>query len=296
MLEKLESLEVGDIIKDIDVKNYTTFKVSCKVSYLVKPKTIDNLISLLKFLRMENIRYKVIGNGSNLVFVKDKFLGVLISLEYFNSLEINKEMVKVGAGFLGLNLVMKTVNEDLSGLEFLSGIPGTIGGAIVQNAGAYGGEISNVVESVLVLNPNYELEVLDKKSLNFSYRSSFLKENPSYICLEVTFRLKKGKKEEMLKLIKERKEERLAKQPLEYPSAGSVFRNPVNDSAGKIIEELGFKGKSIGGAMVSLKHANFIVNTGSATGEEIKKLILEIQKKVKEEKEIDLVLEQELVE
>ncbi len=296
MQERLEDLSIGKILKDIDVKDYTTFKVSCKVSYLVIPDSIESLVRLLKFLRTEKIRYKVIGKGSNLVFVKDTFDGVLIRLDAFSNLEMKENKIIVGAGVSLIECALKLSNLGFTGLEFATGIPGTIGGAVVQNAGAYGSDMSHVVESIKILTPNYEIETWEREKINFYYRGSFLREHPEYICLAATFVLEKGEVEEILETIKERRKKRVDSQPLTYPSAGSVFRNPEGNAVGHIIEKLGFKGKRIGGAEVSQKHANFIINTGNATGKDILNLVTEIKEKVKKEYNIDLICEQEFVE
>ncbi len=183
-----------------------------------------------------------------------------------------------------------------TGLEFATGIPGTVGGAVFNNAGAYGSDMGYIVESILVITPELELKRFYNKELNFHYRTSFLKQNPGYVCLEVNLVLKRGNKEEIIEIIEDRKKRRLMSQPLELPSAGSVFRNPDGLSAWKLIEDLGLKGYQVGGAKVSEKHANFIVTDGTATGEDVIAVIQTIQTKVKEENHIDMLLEQEIVE
>lgn len=296
MIEKLKSLQNVEILENIDIKDYTTFKVSCQVRAIVKPKDLNSLILLLQILREENIRYKVLGKGSNLVFVNPHFEGVLISLEYFNDLKIEENKVFVGAGYSIMKLSLETAKKGLSGLEFASGIPGSMGGALVNNAGAYGSDMSKVVVCAKILTPNYEVKTFANEELKFGYRNSFLQSKNDFICLEVTIKLEEGNKEKILEVIKSRREKRLETQPLEYPSAGSVFRNLETISAWKIVDALGFKGKKVGGAEVSQKHANFIINTGNATGHDIKKLILEIKETIKKEYNIDLVYEQEFVE
>ncbi len=194
-----------------------------------------------------------------------------------------------------MKLALRTARLGLTGLEFASGIPGTVGGAIFMNAGAYKMDMGYVTTTVKVLDPNLNVKVLTNHDLDFHYRSSFLQRAKNYICLEATFLLRKGDRDTILEIIKDRKLRRLETQPLEYPSAGSVFRNPDNDFAGRLIEEVGYKGKRIGDAMVSNKHANFIVNMGNASGDDIKKLILEIKKQIKDKYNIDLIIEQEFV-
>jgi len=165
-----------------------------------------------------------------------------------------------------------------------------------MNAGAYKSDMGYIVESVKVLTPQLEIKTLSNKEMDFHYRTSFLQKNKDYICLEVDIVLNKGNSHEIMELIEERKKRRLETQPLEYPSAGSVFRNPDGDFAGRLIEEVGYRGKSIGDAKVSDKHANFIINNGTATGEDVKKLINEIKDKIKEKYNIELKVEQEFVE
>jgi UDP-N-acetylmuramate dehydrogenase len=183
----------------------------------------------------------------------------------------------------------------LQGLEFACGIPGTIGGAVYMNAGAYKSDVSESLTEVKVLTPDFEVITMKNNELDFSYRHSFFKENKDYLVLEATFKLKKGKKEELLDLALDRKRRRIESQPLEYPSAGSVFRNPPDTFSGKLIEELGLKGYTYGGAEISSKHANFIVNKNNAKASDIKYLIDYARDSVKKEYGIDLILEQELI-
>ena len=295
IIKDLEDLNIGEVISDINLKDYTTYKLEGKGFCLVSPDDVNGLIKLLKYLKENNIKYKIIGNGSNLIF-NETYDGVLIKLDSFQNLEIVGNRIVVGAGYSLIKLALRVSRLGLTGLEFATGIPGTIGGSIYMNAGAYKSDMGYVVSSIKVINPNLEVEILENKELDFHYRTSFLQKNPDYICIEATMYLKKGDQKEIMELINERKIRRLETQPLEYPSAGSVFRNPEGDFAGRLIESIGYKGKKCNGAMVSLKHANFIINTGKATGNDIKKLIKEIQDKVKLEYNIELKVEQEFVE
>lgn len=295
-IEEIENLNIGEVIPKISLKDYTTYKAGGNALGLVIPDDLDGLIRLIKYLRYKKIRYKILGNGSNLIFSDSFYNGILIKLDNFNKLEINDNYVTVGAGYPLTKLSLRVARRGLAGLEFASGIPGTIGGAIYMNAGAYKMDMGYITTTVKVLDPNLEIKILTNKDLDFHYRTSFLKKTNNYICLEATLLLRKGDTDTILEVIKDRKQRRLETQPLEYPSAGSVFRNPEGDFAGRLIEEIGYKGKRIGDAMVSLKHANFIVNIGQASGDDIKKLIIEIQKKVKEKYNIELKAEQEFVE
>lgn len=283
------------ILEDYDLKKLTTYKLAGTTSYLASPNDTQALIRLIKHLRNNKIKYKIIGGGSNLIF-KDNYNGVLIRLDKFDKLEINCNRIVVGAGYNTIKLSKKVMREDLTGFEFASGIYGTIGGAIFNNAGAYKSDMGYVVLKAKVLTPDLQIINLSNNEMKFHYRTSFFKKNPEYICLEATLQLSIGKKEEIKHLMLDRKKTREETQPVEKPCAGSVFRNPENTSSWKLIDEIGYKGKVLGGAKVSEKHANFIINDKNAKGEDIINLINQIKEKVKKEKGIDLILEQEIVE
>lgn len=295
MLEKLKKLKVGKVILNPELKKFTTYKVGGKALALVVPNNLDELIKLLKFLDEYNIKRKIIGRGSNLIFNGD-YDGIIIKLDSFDKLEINDTILTVGAGYSLIKLSLKAADKGLTGLEFAAGIPGTVGGAVFMNAGAYKSDMGYIVSEVKVITDNYEIKTLYNKDLNFHYRTSFLKEHPKYICLETKIVLKHGNIQNIKEVMQDRKQRRLMSQPLEFPSAGSVFRNPENDFAGRLIEEAGLKGANIGGAYVSDKHANFIVNKNNATAEDIINLINKIKKEVKEKYNVELKLEQEIVE
>lgn len=296
IIKNIKDLKVGKVIENPYLKDYTTYKVGGMAICMVYPDDESGLITLLKYLKENSIKHKILGNGSNVIFNNSGYDGVIIKLDNFNDLKIINNKIIVGAGYLLSKLSLRVSRLGLTGMEFAAGIPGSIGGAIYMNAGAYKSDMGYIVTSVKVLTPDYKIKTLYNKDLDFHYRSSFIQKNNDYICLEATITLKKGNPEEIMELINERKKRRLETQPLEYPSAGSVFRNPEGDFAGRLIEEIGYKGKSIGGAKVSEKHANFIINNGNATGEDIKKLINEIKEKVKEKYNIELKVEQEFVE
>ena len=295
IIKDIKKLHVGKVIENAYMKDYTTYKVGGKVICIVYPEDEQSLIKLLCYIKANSIKYKIIGNGSNVIFNDSGFNGVIIKLDNFNHLNIINNKITVGAGYMLNKLALRVSRLGLTGMEFATGIPGTVGGAVYMNAGAYKTDMGYIITSVKVLTPDLEIKVMKNKDLDFHYRSSFLQKNNDYICLEATISLIKGNPDEIMELIEERKKRRIETQPLEYPSAGSVFRNPEGDFAGRLIEELGFKGKSIGGATVSEKHANFIVNSGNAKGEEIKELINEIKNKIKEKYNIELKVEQEFV-
>ena len=280
---------------NISLKKLTSYKLDGVTKQLIYPDNVEELIEIIKDLREDNLKYKVIGGGSNLIF-DGNYMGVLIKLDSFNNLTFDDTNVIVGAGYCLQKLAVQACKMGLSGLEFATGIPGTVGGACFNNSGAYNSDMGYIVTYVKVLTPSLEIKTLYNRDLEYHYRTSFFKEHPGYIILEAKLKLKKGNKQDIIDIVTDRRKRRLESQPLNYPSAGSVFRNPEGNYAGKLIEDCGFKGKTVGGAKVSEKHANFIVNTGRAKGSYIIKLITKIQNKVKEEYGIDLILEQEIVE
>ena len=279
-VSEIKNLKVGKVYENVDLRKYTTYKAGGLGKVLVIPKNISSLIKLMNYINKNDLKHMILGNGSNLLFTDEGYEGILIKLDEFNNLEIKGNIITVGAGYNLIKLCMIAAKNSLAGLEFASGIPGTVGGAVYMNAGAYKSDMGYIVKSVKVLTPAGQIITLSNKDMDFHYRTSFLQKNKNYICLEATLKLYKGKKDAILEVIKDRKERRIESQPLEYPSAGSVFRNPENDYAGRLVESLGYKGKKIGGAMVSIKHANFVINTGNAKANDIRRLILEIKDKV----------------
>lgn len=296
IIEDIKNLNIGKVLENIDIKEYTTYHIGGKALGMVFPNDVYCLIKLLEYLKSNNIKYKVIGRGSNLIFSSEPYNGILIKLDKFDNLKIKGNEITVGAGFQLIKLATRLSRIGYSGIEFATGIPGSVGGAVFMNAGAYKSDMGYIVKSVKVLTPDLRVKELTNYDMHFHYRTSFIQKNPEYICLEATLILSKGNADEIMQLIADRKKRRVESQPLEYPSAGSVFRNPEGDYAGRLIEEIGYKGKKIGGAMVSEKHANFIINYDNATGEDVKQLIKEIKDKVKEKYNIELKVEQEFVE
>lgn len=287
--------KLGRVLEEYSLKNFNTYKVAAKARYIVYPHNVEKLKIILNYIKEKKLKYKILGNGSNVIFYDSYYDGIIIKLDLLDHLEIHGRKITVGSGYSLIKLSLKTAKMALTGLEFASGIPGTVGGAVVMNAGAYKSDMGYVVEKVKVLTPDLQEKTLYNKDLDYHYRTSFLKKNPEYIVLEATIVLKKGTKEAIMELIQSRKEKRLSSQPLEYPSAGSVFRNPQDMFAGELIEKCGLKKKNINGAEVSDKHANFIINKGNCTGKDIVDLIHIVQEKVKEKYQVDLILEQEIV-
>lgn len=294
IVSKIKKMRIGKILENEPMSKHSTFKVGGNVT-IAYPKNIEKLIVLIKFLKENKINYKVLGNGSNIIFKDEVYDGIIINLKEFKDLSIDGTVIKVGSGFNLIQLAYKASNLGLTGLEFATGIPGTVGGAVYMNAGAYKSDMGYIVSEVRVLTPDLKIKTLYNKDMNFHYRTSFIKENPDYICLEAKIVLKRGRVLNILNLIEDRKQKRLMTQPLEFPSAGSVFRNPENDFAGRLIEECGLKGKKIGGAMISEKHANFIINHGNATAKDIRDLIDLAKSEVKKKFNLDLYLEQEII-
>ncbi len=282
--------------ENTSLKNYNTYKIDTSCSYLVFPKNEEELISILKEINEKKLKYLVLGNGSNIILSMSYYDGIVIKLDKLCKVEYNDNIITVGAGYPLIKFALETIEKGLSGLEFAAGIPGTVGASTAMNAGAYKSDMSEVVKSTKVLNNNFEIITLTNKELEYSYRDSFLKRHKEYIVLSTTFELTNGDKETMKKQIEERRLKRLSSQPLNMPNAGSVFRNPDNMYAGELIEKSNLKGFSIGGAEVSQKHANFIVNKGNATGKDIIELINTIKKTVKENYDVELKLEQIVIE
>ena len=296
IISEIEKLDIGRVEANVSLSKYTTYRVGGIALAMVYPKSVKKLISLVKLLNGSKIKYKVIGNGSNLLFSDKNFDGVIIKLTELNNIKfLSYNKIRVEAGYSLPKLSLLVAKKGLAGLEFASGIPGTVGGAIFMNAGAYKSDMGYIVQSVRVLTPDCKIITFENREMDFHYRSSFLQKHPEYICLDAVIKLKKGDKELLDEVIKERRARRIESQPLEYPSAGSVFRNPEGNFAGKLIEDLGLKGYRIGGAMVSEKHANFIINYDNATSDDIKNLIDYVHDRVMDEYNIDLKIEQEFV-
>ncbi len=296
VIKEIKDLNIGKVEEDVSIEKMTTYRVGGIARCVVYPRSITSLVKLLRYLKRENILYKVIGNGSNLLFSGRVFEGVLIKLSELDRVEFfGRYKIRVGAGFSLIKLSFLAAKKGYTGLEFASGIPGSVGGSVFMNAGAYKSDMGYVVESVKVLTPDFRIIRLENKEMDFHYRTSFLQKHPDYICLEVIFRLHKGKREAIEEVMKERRNRRIESQPLEYPSAGSVFRNPEGGFAGKLIEDAGLKGKKRGGAKISDKHANFIVNFNHASAEDVKYLIDLAHDTVLKENGIDLKIEQEFV-
>lgn len=295
MIEEL--LKYGSVEEHATLKNLNTYHIGGCTKYLLSPNSINDLISTLRILKENSIKYFILGNGSNIVLNDREYDGAVIRLNKLDGIEIHPEMemAYAEAGAMLPKLAMDSVNASLTGLEFAVGIPGTIGGSILGNAGAYNACILDYVSSVTVLDEDFNVKIIDHEDIFYSYRTSSFKENKKYIILAAKFFLKVGDKENSLEIIENRRARRLASQPLEYPSAGSVFRNPEGDFAGRLIESCDLKGYNIGGAEVSVKHANFIINKNNATSKDVYELIKYVHDTVLEKTTVDLLIEQEFI-
>ncbi len=268
--------------------NHTTFRTGGPADFFVTPKDRSTFLLLLEFLRQENMTYFILGKGSNILVGDKGYRGTVIDMSYaLDKISIQDEKIEAEAG-AGLGKVANMATEaSLSGMEFASGIPGTIGGAVYMNAGAYGGEMSQIVSSVEAADPSGKIVSIKGSDMDFGYRTSLL-QNKDLAVVSVKLTLRKGEKKEILAKVKELGVQRAEKQPLEYPSAGSTFKRPAGYFAGKLISEAGLSGLTIGGACVSPKHNGFIINLGNATSSDIINLIKEVKKRVRADSGVEL--------
>ena len=294
-IKEIISLHLGKVLINEKLSNYTTYRVGGKVRAIIYPKGEEELIKLVTLLKERNIKYFVLGNGSNVLFSDLLYDGIIIKLDYFNKITIEDNIITVGAGYPLIKLSNDAMRNSLIGLEFANGIPGTVGGAVFMNAGAYGEDMSKIVESVRILTRDLEIKEFTNKGMKFSYRTSMLQDHLDYVIISAKLKLDRGNKEEIEEIMTTRREQRRATQPLNYPSAGSVFRNPDGMYAGKLIDDMGLKGYTVGRAKVSEKHANFIINMGNAKASDIKKIIDLIKQKALIKYGIRLHVEQRLI-
>ena len=273
---------------------HTSFRAGGAARWFAVPETAEELKAVLAACRKADTPWYVIGNGSNLLVSDKGFPGVIISTDKFDRLEVNGTEISVGAGVMLSKLANTAYKAGLTGLEFAAGIPGTVGGACVMNAGAYGSEMINVLQSVTVLTPEGTVETLPAESLELGYRTSVIPKK-GYLVLEAVMSLTEGNMEESKALMDDLAFRRKDKQPLEFPSAGSTFKRPAGHFAGKLIEDCGLKGFTVGGAQVSEKHAGFVINKGGATASDIYNLCKEVEKRVKAEFGVSLEMEVKLL-
>ena len=294
-IDLTKNIKKTNVLKNELMSNHTSFKIGGPVDILVEPGTIEEIKYAVDYCRKEGIEFYIFGNGSNILIKDSGIRGVVIKLsDNFNKVTIDENKVNAESGILLSRLSKIIMKEELEGFEFASGIPGTLGGAITMNAGAYGGEIKHCVTGAKVLNRKGEIVYLNNEQLDFGYRKSTVQKE-GYIVLEVDMEFKRGSYEKIKMITDDLTKKRTSKQPLHLPSAGSTFKRPPGYYAGKLIDDAGLRGVRVGDAMVSDKHCGFIVNVGNATSEDVLNLIKLVQKVVKDKFDVDLETEVKII-
>lgn len=282
--EKLCGCTAPEWVKEQEpMAKHTTFRVGGPADYFVSPADSGEVKKLTELCKAEGVPYYIVGNGSNLLVSDEGYRGVIIAIgREMSRIEVQGTEIHAQAGALMSQIAAAALENELAGFEFASGIPGTIGGAAVMNAGAYGGEMKDVIWQVTVLDGEGNTLVLSQDELEFGYRTSIVMKK-GYIVLEVCIRLEKGSREDILAKMEDFKQRRISKQPLEYPSAGSTFKRPEGYFAGKLIQDAGLRGFTVGGAQVSEKHSGFVINKGGATAQDVNRLMQEVSDRVYKE-------------
>jgi len=293
---QLQQLNIGTVRENEPLASHTTIKIGGPADLFIEPSSIENLEKAMTVIREAGVKWTAIGRGSNLL-VSDKGIeGVVIKLgSGLDHVEANETKVKVGAGTSVVALAMTLSRKGLSGLEFASGIPGSVGGAVYMNAGAHGSDVSRILEKAHILFEDGTMEWLSLEDMKFSYRTSVLQKERPGIVLEAIFKLQEGDPENIKAVIKKNKDYRKDTQPWSSPCAGSIFRNPLPNYAGQLVEKAGLKGYSIGGAQISEMHGNFIVNAGNAKAEDVLALIEFVKDKIWELYEVRMETEVEII-
>ncbi|QHT60350.1 UDP-N-acetylmuramate dehydrogenase [Paenibacillus lycopersici] len=290
-LAELRTIDAGSVKYNEPLAAYTTWKIGGPADVLIIPDTQDQLVAVIRLLRSYGLPWTNLGRGSNLLVSDKGIRGVVIQPgEGFDYVRFDGNLVHAGAAYSLIKLAMLASRRGLSGLEFAGGIPGSVGGAVYMNAGAHGSDVSRIFKSADIVLETGELVRFGAEEMSFSYRHSCLHDRPGIVTGAV-FELEEGDRNEISAVLAANKQRRLDTQPLTQPCAGSVFRNPPNDHAARLIQEAGLKGMRQGGAEVSTQHANFIVNTGQATAEDVLTLMKTIQQTIKERYGIQLVAE-----
>lgn len=270
---------------------HTTFRVGGPADVLVQPQG-EQLAQVIRLCRQQGVSYYIVGNGSNLLVGDRGIRGLVIEMgKGQDEISIQENRIVAGAGILLSRLANRAAESGLGGMEFASGIPGTLGGAVVMNAGAYGGEMKDIIECVTVLDAMGNEKELEAEELAFGYRRSCIPEH-GYIVTKAAVKLHPGDKVQIRDRMKELGEMRISKQPLQYPSAGSTFKRPEGYFAGKLIMDAGLRGYQVGGAQVSEKHCGFVINKGGATAADIRKLMQDVREEV--ERQFHVTLEPEV--
>lgn len=289
LLDEIEYIvATGNVVCDEPMSRHTTFRIGGNADVFASISNEHEVLRLIELLKNEGIPYYVIGNGSNILVSDKGFPGVIIEIgTRYNDIRVHDNQIVARAGALLSAVSHVALDNCLTGLEFASGIPGTVGGAIIMNAGAYGGEMKQVACKIRALLPDGTIAVLTNEDMEFEYRNSKAKKE-GYIILQVTYQLLKGERDVIDGIMRDLNMKRRDKQPLEFPSAGSTFKRPVGYYAGKLIADAGLKGYSVGGAQVSEKHAGFLINRNNATSNDMYSLIMDVQKKVYENSGVKL--------
>ena len=281
--ELLKIMSEEQVKTEEPMKNHTTFRVGGPAEFFVMPRTAEEVKKVIDLCRRESFPYYIIGNGSNLLVSDQGYRGVVLQIyKEMSYIEIEENVVVAQAGALLSAIANKALENGLTGFEFAAGIPGTLGGACVMNAGAYGGEMKDVLEEVTVLTEEGEVLTIPKENLELGYRTSIIARK-GYTVLEARIQPRGGEKEAIKSLMEELKDKRVSKQPLEYPSAGSTFKRPEGYFAGKLIQDAGLRGFSVGGAQVSEKHCGFVINRENATAADVAELMRQVSARVEEE-------------
>lgn len=279
---------LGEVSLNVPLKEYTSFKIGGEAELFVVPNNLMELLNVLEILKENDVPYFLLGAGSNLLISDKGIRGAVIKLgDGFDYAHAKGDYILAGAGVSLASLATCAKNAELSGLEFASGIPGSLGGALFMNAGAYGGEMKDVVTEVSYIDSDGTVKTIPCDECGFGYRKSIFSSG-NKIIISAKFTLQKGNKEEISAKMRELNAKRKEKQPLEFPSAGSTFKRPEGHFAGTLIEQAGLKGYTIGGAQVSEKHAGFVINTGGATASDVCELICHVQKTVLEKFNVEL--------
>ena len=283
--------EFGSVLENVDLKKYNTYGIGGIAKYMVFPSSEEKLVKLLEYIKNKNLSWYILGGGSNVLLPDEDYDGVIINLKELNNYEFDKDIINAESGISLGKLVSVMLDAGYTNLSSLMGIPGLLGGAIIGNAGAYGTSIFDYIISIKFIDEDGNIKELNKEKIKYDYRWTEFKEK-KVIVLSAKIRCINGNVAEAKEKIKENLEKRRKSQPLEYKNAGSVFRNPPSHAAGYLIEHSGLKGITVGGAMVSEKHANFIINFNNATSRDIIKLVELIKSKVKDVYNVELELEQ----
>lgn len=284
IIERFSNLLGNEKVRINEPMNrHTTFRIGGPADYFLLPSSSEEVKGILEICKEESLQYFILGNGSNLLVSDEGYRGVIIQLyRNYGGLTVEGTEIRAGAGVLLSQIAATARNESLTGFEFAGGIPGTLGGAVVMNAGAYGGELKDVLKEAVVMDREGNIFTVPVEKLAMGYRTSLVK-TAGYLVLEVVISLKKGSQEEIRDTMKDLADRRISKQPLEYPSAGSTFKRPEGYFAGKLIMDAGLRGYQVGGAQVSEKHCGFVINKGNATAADVCRLMANVQAKVQEQ-------------